>query len=364
MRILLISFLSIFSWSLFADDCFKNISGVFNHFPDSSISEDELVKNYTVVRKFSGKSGDSVLHVRDKQDNDKIVKIFMTPLDQLSFDSFLEIYFTCQNSNLPFYTIFKDISETSPLAHGVFFPKFFGAGTVKNVDPFNVSEPKINAQTGKVVDEKGLFPFMVTEYLDGVDLSDAAPKTLSNHFKLEQFSGDEIASMMYQIALAIDFAFKQNEFIHFDLHPGNIRILKNRIDVTTKDNIRINSPRMAIFDFGLSRGKQFDHKHETGFFSDIGGRSSTEALKDFVSGFGLKARSFFGGSDTIPEIAKTKSTNQDVRFVNQIFAGIWTVLQKMNYVDYPFPYCGPTMQDCLELPIFSKLKVSSKEAAN
>jgi|GEM_PF-4328227 len=326
--------------------CKKLVDDAFSS-TKQSYSKEDFEKNYRIVKSIEpGKSGDLLYQVVDKADQQsKVIKEFTEPAE-IGGKGYWEIYITCRNSNLAFYPLFQNMTASSPLALGTFFPKFYGVGKIKREKEKMVPTDNPNEYKTAIVQEN--HPFMVMEALSGQDLKDSIAK-------LKLMSPKELLSIVYQIALATNVATETYGFKHFDLHPGNIRILDERIHLTTKDGIKLDAPRVVIFDFGQSRANEYTEGH--GFISNIDKRLDTQTLDRFVSSFGLDTgTSFLSGSDTVPKKAAAISKNQDVRFFNQIFAAVWVILKDKKFVDDAFPYCGPSMSDCLQLGIFSQLK--------
>jgi hypothetical protein len=320
--------------------CSNSVAEAYNLLPQPTIDKNNFEKKYKRIKQFSGGSGDQIFKVADESGVEKILKIFPHPADQDKRNKF-EIIITCRNSQVPFFHLFKDMDEKDSEAFGTFFPKFFEMGTVPQ--EYEITQTSTDG-TSKKIKKTEIVPFMVIESLSGKDLREAVPK-------LKSMNSKELLSIAYQIALAIDTAFEYYAFKHYDLHPGNIRLLDERINLVTQNGIHLDGPKVVIFDFGLGRDKDFTLRQQKKLFADNETRPDTKVLREFLSKF-----SFSSSPRSIASVAASKSNNQDVRFFNQIFAALWTVLKKNNFVDHDFPYCGPAMKDCLRMDIFSKLK--------
>jgi len=321
--------------------------------PQASTTEDQLKKKYEFEDVLKGgKSGDALLKVKDKKDGStKVLKLFTSSLpkkrEQLAESSYREIAIGCELAQISFADEFAANTDTNLLV-GTFFPKLYEVGTVDTKRIFEHERklpppPERLAPDGTPLGpeiETGTYAYVVMEYLKGNNLDELSVKNpKSGAFQLRNASKAELLGMIYQLLLAVEVPTKLIGFSHRDMHPGNVRLLEDQIVFTTREGIHIRAPRTIVFDYGLSVTKKVPS-------TDTNLRETTLALSGYLSNFGLPAGMVFVSDDSPIKKAAKKSSNVDVRFYNQIFAGIWEILRQRGDVQGEFPYCGPTWADC------------------
>ncbi|MCA9508238.1 MAG: hypothetical protein KC505_07460 [Myxococcales bacterium] len=235
---------------LFPKTLLPDISAVFQKNEISNSSKD-LRQIFEQKREIGGgKSGAKILLLETKGDvHYSLILKTLHPIkndkDLWSNIAFREIYFSKMLSQLRSKKFLPaDMSAAD------FFPDFFGFGTTDSLDPFSPGS--------KSTDKK--IPFYLMEKLEGMTLYDFAinAKEAKEKFgyNLKEMEVKKIFSIILQMAVALQNAYKETGFIHLDAHPGNIFLTTKKMDGIIFSGfgreISLVGPKVKIIDFDQS----------------------------------------------------------------------------------------------------------------
>lgn len=304
----------------------------------NTVSNADINKRYILKKDLRGasKSGAFPSLVLDKDDNIfKFLKIF--PFIQpgwnvaqvVANEGYLEIVQTCRlgelksHENLP-----ADIDAS------IFFVGVYETAFSKSLDPFK-PEPEV---------ADSYFPYMLTEAIDNITLTDLAKNKDSLGFNLYSAPKMVLESILLQIIVALKNAYVVWQFIHYDLHTGNILLSKNEKAnfsiISDNKHMKLEGPLIKIIDAGLGESKDLK---QTGLkFAYIKKRTFILELEDFIQAV----------SGNISYATKTKiyfnSTNQDIYMFNLILNSLKTIL-KARGSPLPEPGYCVDYDDCIRM---------------
>ncbi len=297
----------------------------------NALSQDGVKAKYTHTKTLSGgASGASVNLVVDKSNNQQ--RIFKV----LPEDSFVgekedniakmhiyrEAYLTCKLAQL------SPSSDLPGLSPSLFFPTYFESGFINARDVFST-----NTQI-----TKSPLVFIVMEAINGTSLTE---------FNLDTLSNKELAGILYQIFLALKIANQQIDFVHNDLHTGNILISQLRFNTTVIHNgkiLAINAPLVKIIDFGLGKSTQSPSSKKSATDIWIAKRPTILELDKFIG----KVNSDF--SKKLRTKIYSSTPHQDLHMVNLILHSLAEKLRQRNMLTAAeeLPICE-NYQACLDV---------------
>lgn len=132
------------------------------------------------------------------------------------------------DSTLRELRVSREISTLQEHNPGLCFAKMVDWFVSQNENPFSGRDDSDNRSS------HGWFLHMISIFEEGVVLS-----------KIEELTIDEYRSCLYQILYSIGVAQKELEFMHRDIHPGNILISRTENGIITK-----------LVDYGKSRTRK------------------------------------------------------------------------------------------------------------
>lgn len=231
-----------------ADIIRENKTGVFSHYMEcrdrmlhnKNIVQD-LSEKYEMLRAFGGgKSGAYVFLVRDKKDQkEKVLKLYVLGLNNKIGDrDDREIFTTCTLSGIQGLPIVYDYGKTY-FVNGSPFWKQFTDNFIKCVDQRDSLKPHYLLNNAK---------YLVTSLSPG--------KTLDS-VDLFSFKDHELIAILHQLLVIFsNINKKMPNFIHNDLHPGNIFISSDKdyeVFLKCQDgDVYIKGPKVNIIDFDIS----------------------------------------------------------------------------------------------------------------
>jgi serine/threonine protein kinase len=289
----------------------------------------EIPAKYRFIKLLSGKSGATVALVNEiSSGEDRIYKSLPEPgsypskEDQIAKSlPFREIYISCQLANL------RPTPELPEVLASTFFPKYMESGFVDVKNAFDASSKA----------SKRPVPYFVIEAIPGKSFTD---------YDLGSINGHALASVLYQIILALKVADTQIGFRHNDLHPGNILIANVALNTKVKhkgQQLTINGPAVKIIDFGLAKS---DDAPSAVTPTDIWikTRPVVAEMERFIKKYGPD----FSSKTRLKIYAS--SMNQDLKMINMMMQALTTKLKQKKILKDAsnMPLCN-TLESCLDM---------------
>lgn len=302
----------------------------------------QIQQEYAQVRPFTtGKGGAAVYHVitQSPPHTPYILKVF----PEADESAWREIFHTC------LVQVFRDKAPQ--------FMHHHASGMVVNTDPWRDISPVLRPPK-----TQGL-PIMVAEYIEGTPLLNVGSSPGEEMFaisKAMELRPRDIKSIFFQLLHAMSLAHAKVGLKHYDLHPGNVLITDQNIEMDsfpvfaleTQEGRRekftgrlLGTPLVKIIDFGLAESAEMEQSRV-----DLSLRWTTGVLRSFRQkerSTGEKIKGFFR-----PPVALSIE-NKDLAFILTMQNALAEMAK--DPVQMPLLQCQ-TFAACLENPWFSEVR--------